>query len=128
MSAPLTTYRFTVDDYHRMAEAGVFHEDDRVELLDGEIIVMAPIGSRHAATVARLTHLFGQRLGDRAIVWVQNPVQLDRFTEPEPDLCLLRCTEPAPDGYRRVRSVGRGATLAPSKLPGVELNVDEVLG
>ncbi len=90
MSAPLLTRRFTVDEYHRMAEAGILTEDDRVELLDGEIVEMSPIGSRHAGTVARLTRLFGERAGDRAIVWPQNPIRLSRFLEPEPDVCLLR--------------------------------------
>lgn len=90
MSAPFTTRRFTVDEYHRMVEAGVLHEDDRVELLDGQIVVMTPIGSRHAATVDRLTHLFSQRVGNRAIVRVQNPIVLGQYWEPQPDLCLLR--------------------------------------
>lgn len=90
MSAPFTTRRFTVDEYHRMAVAGVLHEDDRVELLDGQIVVMSPIGSRHAATVGRLTHLLGERARDRAIVWVQNPIVIGRYWEPQPDLCLLR--------------------------------------
>lgn len=73
-----------------MAEAGVLHEDDRVELLDGQIVVMSPIGSRHAAAVARLDHLLGQRVADRAIVWVQNPIVIGRYWEPQPDVCLLR--------------------------------------
>ncbi|HKW39882.1 MAG TPA: Uma2 family endonuclease, partial [Gemmatimonadales bacterium] len=90
MSAPFTTRRFTVEEYHRMAEAGVLHEDDRVELLDGQIVVMSPIGTRHAAAVGRLTRLFSERTGDRAIVWVQNPIVIGRYWEPQPDLCLLR--------------------------------------
>ena len=88
--------RFTTGDYHRMAEAGVLSEDDRVELIDGEILEMSPIGSKHAACVARLTSLFSQRVGGAAIVWVQNPVQLGDRSEPQPDLALLR---PRPDFY-----------------------------
>lgn len=90
MSAPLTTRRFTVDEYHRMADAGVLREDDRVELLDGQIVVMSPIGSRHAGTVGRLNHLFSQRVAGRAIVRVQNPIVVGQYWEPHPDVCLLR--------------------------------------
>jgi Uma2 family endonuclease len=82
--------RFTIDEYHRMGEAGIFHEDDRVELLDGEIVEMSPIGSRHAGIVDRLTMLFARRLGRHAIVRVQNPIVLDDYSEPQPDLTLLR--------------------------------------
>jgi Uma2 family endonuclease len=82
-------WRFTVDEYHRMGEAGVLSEDDRVELLDGEIVRMSPIGTPHASTVARLDALFQRRLGSRATVWAQNPVVLDRYSEPQPDLCVL---------------------------------------
>jgi Uma2 family endonuclease len=90
MSSLLTRRRFTVDDYHRMAKAGILHEDDRVELLDGEIIEMAPIGSRHAATVNRMTRRFNERAHGRYIVSVQNPVRLSHHSEPQPDLLLLR--------------------------------------
>ena len=83
-----TAYRFTVKDYHRMAEADVFEPDDRVELVDGEVVKMSPIGTRHAACVRRLTHSM-MPLGTRAIVSVQHPVQLGEFSEPEPDLALL---------------------------------------
>jgi Uma2 family endonuclease len=86
----LTRRRFSVDDYHRMAKAGILHEDDRVELLDGEIIEMAPIGSRHAFCVIALTQQFNAQVAGRAIVSVQNPVRLSRQSEPQPDLLLLR--------------------------------------
>lgn len=84
-----TRHRFTVDDYHRMAAAGVLGEDDRVELLEGEIVDMSPIGARHAACVNRLTRLLTSRLGDRAIVAVQNPVRLSDLSEPQPDVAVL---------------------------------------
>jgi len=89
MGMPLAHRRFTVDEYHRMAEAGILGEDDRVELLDGEIVQVSPIGARHAATVTRLEHLFHQLAGNRAIVRGQNPVRLDNYSEPEPDIALV---------------------------------------
>lgn len=81
-----------------MGAVGLFGEDDRVELIEGEIIEMTPIGSRHAACVARLTRLFVGAVGDQAIVWVQNPVRLGVRSEPQPDLTLLR---PRDDFYAR---------------------------
>ncbi len=112
MSLSVTHYRFTVDEYHRMGEAGILGPDDRVELIDGEIVMMTPIGSRHAACVDRCTHFFTRLVGDRAIVRVQNPIQLDDYSEPEPDISLLR---PRDDFY---------ATAHP--LPGDVLLVVEV--
>ena len=97
VAAPLTRRRFTVDEYYRMAEAGILREDDRVELLDGEIVEMTPIGPGHAGQVNCLTRIFTSRLGDRAIVSVQNPVILGTHWEPEPDFVLLR---PRLDDYR----------------------------
>lgn len=73
-----------------MAEAGIFQEDDRVELLEGEIIRMTPIGSRHATCVRRLNRLFSMAAGERVIVDVQNPIRLGEHSEPQPDLTLLR--------------------------------------
>lgn len=73
-----------------MGEAGIFGEGDRVELIEGEIIEMSPIGSAHAARVKRLNRLLVRRLGTRAIVQVQDPVVLSRFSEPEPDLAVLK--------------------------------------
>lgn len=97
MSAwPAPRRRFTVDEYHRMAKAGILHEDDRIELLDGEIIEMAPIGDRHAMCVNDLSAWAFAGVAGRAIVSVQNPVRLSSGSEPQPDLALLR---PRPDRY-----------------------------
>ncbi len=92
-----TSYRFSVDDYYRMADAGILHEDSRVELIDGEVVQMSPIGSRHAGCVMALTEAFGERLARRAVLSVQSPVRLSRYSEPEPDIALLR---PRDDRYR----------------------------
>ncbi len=73
-----------------MAEADIFEPDDRVELIDGEVVKMSPIGSRHAACVSRLSHLLMPQLGERAIVRAQLPIQVGDFSEPEPDIALLR--------------------------------------
>ena len=89
--------RFTVDEYHRMGEAGILREDDRVELIEGEILEMAAIGGRHAACVNDLAEWFITRLAGRAIVSIQNPVRLPPSSEPEPDLMLLRARA---DRYR----------------------------
>jgi hypothetical protein len=97
MTLELRRRRFTVDDCHRMAEAGILGEDDRVELVDGEIVEMAPIGPRHAGHVKRLNALFTSRLGPRAVVSVQDPATLSEHSEPRPDLALLR---PRADFYR----------------------------
>jgi len=96
VSTTLTTRRFTVDEYYRMAESGILREEERVELIEGEIVRMAAIGSRHAACVDRLTSLFVRGIGDRFQVRVQNPVRLSDRTEFEPDLAVLRLR---PDGY-----------------------------
>jgi Uma2 family endonuclease len=79
-----------------MAEAGILDVDDRVELIDGEVVEMNPIGSRQAACVARLNRLFSTRVLDQAIVWVQNSVRLSGHSELQPDLALL---EPRDDFY-----------------------------
>ena len=85
--------RFTCSEYHAMAGAGIFNEDDRVELIEGEIYQMAAIGNRHAGCVNRLNSFFTGGLGNRVIVSVQNPVHLNDFSEPEPDLAILRPRE-----------------------------------
>jgi len=87
---------FSVDDFYRMGSAGVFSDGERVELLGGEIIEMAPIGSAHASTVGRLTQLLVTAVGDRGAVWVQNPIRLSELSEPQPDVAVLR---PRSDWY-----------------------------
>ena len=81
---------FTVEEYYRMAEAGILTEDDRVELLEGEITAMSPLGSRHAGCVDRLTSLLFKTVSGRALVRVQNPIRLSHRSEPQPDLTLLK--------------------------------------
>ncbi len=90
--------RFDVEAYYRMAEAGVLGDPRRVELIDGEIIDMAAIGSPHAAVTNKLARLFTRALRDAAaLVNVQSPQRLDAYNEPEPDVMLLR---PRADDYR----------------------------
>ena len=186
MAEPLRKL-FTVSEYYTMAEAGILREDDRVELIEGEIWQMTPIGSPHAGGVNRLTALFASLpLSRRAVLSVQNPVRLDDFSEPEPDFAVLRFRDdfyvgghpkasdilflievadssleydknvkiglyarhgvpevwlhdighealivhrdPSPQGYRDVRTVRRGAHLAPLAFPDLVLAVDELLG
>jgi Uma2 family endonuclease len=89
-------HRFTAREFRAMAEAGVLGEDDRVELVDGEIVDMAPIGSRHLSCVVALTHLLVEWAQGRYFVSVQNPVRLSERDEPQPDLTFLkRRTDPA---------------------------------
>lgn len=86
----LLTRKFTVDQYHKMADAGIFSAEERVELIRGEIIEMSPIGLKHAATVNRLNRLFQQRLETSTIVSIQNPIHLTDNSEPQPDVVLLK--------------------------------------
>src|ERR687887_326232 len=90
LDAEIARRLFTVDEYHRMGEAGILGEDERVELIDGEIVEMAPIGTRHIGCVINATRLFITRLGDRAVISPQNPVVILPRSEPQPDLVLLR--------------------------------------
>jgi Uma2 family endonuclease len=83
-------YRFTAEQYHQMGEAGVFLPGDRVELIEGEIIAMNPIGDPHAGGVNRLTEIVVVRVVGKAITAVQNPVRLSEHQEPQPDLAILR--------------------------------------
>lgn len=82
--------RFTVHEYHRMAEAGILHEDDRVELIEGTVVEMNPIGSRHATCVRELNRLLSGQVGDDLRVDVQSPIRLDENGEPQPDLAVIR--------------------------------------
>jgi Uma2 family endonuclease len=85
---------FTVAEYHRMADAGIFTEDDRVELIEGEVVAMSPIGPRHAACVKKLAALVRDRTSSHAlVVGVQDPVRLSDSSEPLPDISVLRPRE-----------------------------------
>ena len=90
MAVRLLPGPFTVDAYHRLAELGILDEDDRVELLDGQIVEMTPIGGAHAACVIRLTDLLSRRSARDISVSVQNPVVLAERWEPQPDIAVLR--------------------------------------
>ena len=90
MQTDVTKKLFTVDEYYRMAEAGIFDEDSRVELIEGEIIEMSPVGNRHVACVDRANSLFVTRLEGKAIVSIQNPIRLSNYTEPQPDIVVLK--------------------------------------
>jgi Uma2 family endonuclease len=96
--AAATPHRFDVDAYHRMAAAGILSPEDRVELIEGEIVDMAPIGSAHAATTDLLNELVTRALAIGQVqVRIQGPLRLDAHNEPQPDLMLLRSK---PDFYR----------------------------
>jgi Uma2 family endonuclease len=82
--------RTSVDDYHRMAEAGIFGSEERVELLDGEIYEMPPIGIAHAGMVTRLSEMIYDAVDHRAILTIQQPIRLSNDSESQPDLCVLR--------------------------------------
>ena len=101
-------YRFTVDQYHRMDEAGIFSPDCRVELINGEIFEMSPINPWHSGVVNRLTHRFVTGLGDRAVVHVQNPTISDHRSEPQPDVMLLK---PRDDFYGTTHPTPEDALL-----------------
>ena len=90
MPVQLLTHKFTTEQYHLMHEAGVFAEGDRLELINGEITEMSPIGRKHATCVARSTKVFELKLGDRSIIWSQNPIRLVDNSEPQPDLTILK--------------------------------------
>jgi Uma2 family endonuclease len=90
MSVQIVKRSFTVAEYRRMVEAGILSENDRVELIDGEVFEMSPIGEPHAACVGRLTQTITLLLLRSAIVWVQNPIVLNDYSEPQPDVAVLK--------------------------------------
>ncbi|MCY3668760.1 MAG: Uma2 family endonuclease [Gemmatimonadetes bacterium] len=100
---------FTVGEYYSMAEADILTEEDRVELIAGQIVAMSPIGSRHAACVKRLNLLMGKMVQDSLLIGVQDPIQLDAYSAPEPDLVLLR---PRADFYAAAHPSAADVLLA----------------
>jgi Uma2 family endonuclease len=145
--------RLTVDEYHRMGEAGILTEDDRVELIEGELVALAPIGSEHASATNALNRLLVLAVGDRGIVSVGNPVRLTRHSEPQPDFAVLKPRDdyrlalyarsfipevwivnlaaeevevyrtPVADSYTCVTRAGRSDSLTIGELPGVLIPV-----
>jgi Uma2 family endonuclease len=97
MLPPISKYYFSAAEFERMGEAGVFTKDASLELIEGEIIETSPIGSRHAACVKFLSRFLNRTVGDIALVSIRNPIRLNDFSEPEPDLALLRLRD---DFYR----------------------------
>ncbi len=83
-------HRFNADEFRLMGEAGIFDETSRVELIQGEVVEMNPIGAHHAGNVKRLINLFAEKVGKAAIVDAQNPVHLAGHSEPQPDIALLK--------------------------------------
>ena len=90
MAVQIARRLFSIDEYHRMGEAGIFSEDDRVELIEGEIVMMSPIGNPHATAVRRLIHLFTGSFRGVLLVDAQDPLGLGDRSEPQPDITLLR--------------------------------------
>lgn len=90
MSYPVTRRRFTVVEYHQMIANGILTRDDRVELLNGEIVEMSPISPTHASAVKLITRFFHRRVDDSVVISVQDPIQLDDYSEPQPDIALLK--------------------------------------
>lgn len=95
-AAAVRPRRFTSDEVQTMLRAGILHEDDRLELIDGQLIVMSPIGDPHIACVNRLNRLFVERTTSDIAVSIQNPVRIDAHNEPEPDVVLTTAYDGAP--------------------------------
>ena len=89
---PSQLKRWTVQDYHRMGELGLFDTDEHTELLAGQITLTAPKGTPHVTALHLLVHTLRVRLEERALVRTQDPIQLDDFSEPEPDLAVVQGT------------------------------------
>ncbi len=107
MATPFPHRKFTVAEYYRMAETGILLPGERLELIEGEIISMAPIGPRHAMCVDRIDELIREQLGRTVHVRVQNPIRLSNNTEPEPDITLAKRAD-----YSTRHPVGEDVLLA----------------
>ena len=186
IAPPIVRRRFTVEQYQQMAAAGIFDEDDRIELIEGEIVEMSPLGPQHSACVSRLDRLFQRHLGEAVIVRVQDAIRLSRSSAPQPDLAVVQpradfyaeghpepedvlllievadsslsydrdlklplyaragipevwlivlmnqgvevYRAPSEDGYGEKRTARRGDVLTAVNLPGVSIDVAEILG
>ena len=97
LDPPAEPHRLSLDDYERMADAGILTRESHVELIEGVIVDVAPIGSRHAGVVDQILHLIADQLAS-AVLRVQNPIRLGNYSEPEPDIVLLK---PRKDYYKK---------------------------
>ncbi len=101
MPPPPRPYRFTVDDYYRMGEAGILKEDSRVELIEGEVVMLPPIDFDHAQGTHRSEKRLDRLLGDKFDVRCQHPVRLSAISEPVPDVSVVKlksyCSHPTPE-------------------------------
>jgi Uma2 family endonuclease len=118
-----TRLKLTIDQYYRMAEAGVFPPDARLELIEGEIYELPPIGMVHAGTVDRLAQKLILRLGEQVIVGIQRPVQFPQYSEPQPDLLLL---SPRADYYTSRHPLA-GDTLLVIEVADTSLRFDRTV-
>ena len=144
--------RFTVEEYYRMAEVGILTESERVELIEGEIIQMSPIGLRQSLCVAALINHLTRAIGDRAHIWASNPVRLVEVSDTSyrfdrhvklplyarasvPEVWIVDLTrdaievfrQPSPSGYGFTQRIERGGTVAPLAFPDVVLAATEIL-
>ncbi|HEY7064350.1 MAG TPA: Uma2 family endonuclease [Chloroflexota bacterium] len=117
---PVTHHKFTADEYCRMAELGILAPNARVELIEGDIVDMPPIGRGHVSCVARLTHLCVAGLGNRAVVLVQSSIRLAEYFEPEPDIVVL---SPRDDFYKS-KDAGSEDTLLVIEVADTSLRYD----
>src|SRR5438105_12620460 len=143
-----TRYKWTVDDYHKLGDAGILTEDSRVELIAGDLIEMARIDGPHMGTVNRLNKMLVLAVGDHGVVSVQNPVTLPPYSEPQPDFAILRpgagmpasglpladdvlllievYRDPAADSYSSSAELWPGDFASPRALPMVKVDVAEI--
>ena len=98
MLTEITKRRFTGEEYHRLVDVGILREDDRLELIDGEIIEMSPINDRHAGCVLRMSTFFTRSFQQTALVSAQGPLRLNRYSEPQPDVIVLKPRDDFYDG------------------------------
>lgn len=108
-TATLPHRKFSVEEYHKFIEQGVFNPEERIELWEGEFIEMSPIGKRHAGCVDSLAEILNDFLNKQAIVRTQNPIVLNDFSEPQPDVCLLKRRD---DFYRQISATADDVLLA----------------
>lgn len=132
----LTRFKLTVEQYHRMGEAGILHEDDRVELIDGELIRMAPIGSLHGGLLSRLNRLLVIEVADSTLRYDRDYKLRFYAASGVPEVWIvdargrraLRFLDPGEQGYRVAATLAAGQTLECAGLPALRIGVDELFG